>query len=82
MINFFICFILIPFIIYGIVIFIDSLINVYKHMFNGTAFWIQFLVCFVIGIILLAIIFLSSIVFVSLCTLIESIQTSIIELIA
>lgn len=82
MINFFICFILIPFIIYGIVIFIDGIVNVYKRMGDGIESWIQFLVCFVIGIILLAIIFLSSIVFVSLCTLIESIQTSIIELIA
>lgn len=80
--NLFICLIVIPFIIYGIVIFIDGIVNVYKRMGDGTESWIQFLVCFILGIILLMIIFLGSIVFTSLCTLIESIQTSISELIA
>ncbi len=70
MINFFICFIVIPFIIYGIVIFIDGIVNVYKHMFNGMTFWVQLLACFILGVILLIIVFLSSIVFTSLCTLI------------
>lgn len=82
MINFFICFIVIPFIIYGIVIFIDGIINVYKHMFNGMTFWVQLLACFILGVILLIIVFLSSAIYVPLCTLIELIQTSIAELIA
>lgn len=82
MINFFICFIVIPFIIYGIVIFIDGLINVYRHMYNDTAFLVQLLVCFILGVILLIIVFLSSAIYVPLCTLIELIQTSIAELIA
>lgn len=82
MINFFICFIIIPFIIYGIVIFIDGIINVYRHIGNGIESWIQLLVCFILGIILIGIIILSSIVFESLYALIESIQASIVGLIA
>lgn len=80
--NLFICLIAITFIIYGIVIFTNGIVNVYKRTGDGTESWIQLLICFILGIILLMIIFLGSIVFTSLYTLIESIQTSIAELIA
>lgn len=80
--NLFICLIAMTFIIYGIVIFINGIVNVYKRTGDGTESWIQLLICFILGIILLMIIFLSSIVFTSLCTLIELIQTAIVELIA
>lgn len=80
--NLFICLIAITFIIYGIVIFTNGIVNVYKRTGDSTESWIQLLICFILGIILLMIIFLGSIVFTSLYTLIESIQTSIAELIA
>lgn len=80
--NLFICLIVITFIIYGIIIFTNGIVNVYKRTGDGTESWIQLLICFILGIILLMIIFLGSIVFTSLYTLIESIQTSIAELIA